>query len=299
MARYPQKADTSNSRKLQYSDIYIIAHHDCKSEIEAISKEIHFIDENKDFPDLNYDVIYNLMQKFHLNPKSTGWFFQQFLKLSFCEICPKGIYMTFDVDSLLIRDLVIDRVFFNVLRGKVSRHNAYIATNQAILGMSNFYRMEFVSEFMIFQTEIVKELIALMAQNHQSYFENILAVMGRDPKTFSFSEFETYANYCLINKKGGYFLKSMDINKYGKRFFDSIPALDSNEISDFAKYCYILEFNHWCKISKYSKIMQNKFLRKVFGVKNLVRVYYKTGMCDRDRQRELKQARLKPSGERS
>ncbi|WP_343286592.1 DUF6492 family protein [Helicobacter sp. 12S02634-8] len=226
--------------------------------------------------------MFNLLDKFHINTQYTGWFFQQFLKMSFYQIAPSDIYMSFDADCFLIRDLVIDNIFFNVLDGNLPSNHPYIATNKILLELPNFHHMQFMSEFMIFQSPILKELIARMEQNKHNFFENILRIIGQDPLGLSFSEFECYANYCLAHQKGGYHLRQLPVLRIGGRFFESIDQVDNQVLKDFAKHYYMLQFNHWDKLSPYAKWIQNKTLRKILGVKNLLRIYHKTGQYKRD-----------------
>lgn len=264
-----------NTKAISRSDIIAIASKEIKEDI--LNLGIGFLDEDSLLTNLSFTKIKSLL----LDSTHTGWFFQQFLKMAYSFVCKEEFYLSWDCDSLLIKEMVIDKPFLNALPAKIPINHPYYNTIRELLDVSLDNTKQFMCEFMLFNKPIIQNLCeALNKQNKEEFYLPILDLVNKDNKTFSFSEFETYGNYAL--KYHMYELRFYPIYRCGGRFYHEIPSLEDELLKEFAKTYYLLQFNHWDNIKPYAKILRNRFLRKLVGFKNLMRIYYYGGFYKRD-----------------
>ncbi|RDU64777.1 DUF6492 family protein [Helicobacter sp. MIT 14-3879] len=275
------KNDTKNIekyREITYSDIVVIANRELKNKVKQINTNIEFINEDSLIENLTYKHIESML----IDSKPTGWFFQQFLKMAYCFISYDDFYLSWDCDSLLIKKLHISNVFLNALPIYIKPNHPYYTTINKLLDIKIDNNHQFMCEFMIFNKNIMRDLCSkLNPKNTKEFYKPIIDLVNIDNKIYSFSEFETYANYA-INNYDIYKLSYYPVYRCGGRFYDKIPPLDEPLVKDFAKTYYVLQFNHWDKKVPFAKILHNKTLRKIIGFKNLMRIYYYSGLYKKD-----------------
>lgn len=246
-----------------------------KESVLRIDSKIEFIDEDLLLDGLN--IAY--LRKFF--DDDAGWFFQQFLKMAYSFICKREFYLSFDADCLLIRDLKIDKVFLNAMPTKIDINHPYFMTIQKLLNIKIDIAHQYMCEFMIFNKNIMQDLCkALNANNPTLFYEPIIRLVSSNKDKYSFSEFETYANFALSYDV--YDIRYIPVYRCGGRFYSEIPSMSDSLLKDFAKVYYLLQFNHWDKPVSFAKILHNRFLRKILGFKNLMRIYYYFGFYKRD-----------------
>ncbi len=156
-----------------------------------------------------------------INPKLIsrvrgGWYYQQFLKMSFSEKCEGDYYMTWDMDTVPLREvLMFDRNLRPVFDLKSEHNPGYFKTIVNLLGIQKNVEGSFVSEHMIFKKEYMKELIRSMEQSSvegENYREKIINAIEDEYISLGFSEFETY----------GVFVTDRHPDSYGYRRFSSL-----------------------------------------------------------------------------
>lgn len=268
-----------NVRKFKTEDMVIIADKNLKNEIMKIDKKLRFLDE-----DTIYDSITtkeeDLLTKEKINNiiSNGNWYFQQFLKISYSYICKKEAYLVWDCDSFLIREMLLDKPFLNVLPSKTSPKN-YIKTYKNITGIDNFEYLSFVGEFMLFITDITQDFIkSFNTKEAHNYWKLILEkAIELDA---SFSEFECYASYAL-RKTNYYDIRSIPVFRIGGRF-QTLESLDKDVLQYISKYFYTFQINHFDKKSIFTPIMNNKFFLKIIGFRNLLRIYHKIGLYKKE-----------------
>lgn len=252
-----------------------------KYSVKKINNNIEFIDEDNLIKNLNFKKVESLL----IDSTSSGWFFQQFLKMAYSFVSDNEFYLSWDCDSLLIRklDINLDNVFLNALPAKIAPNHPYYNTINKLLNIKINNKIQFMCEFMIFNKSIMKNLCdSLNPQNTKEFYIPIINIVNSNNKIYSFSEFETYANYALNYNL--YKLLYYPVYRCGGRFYDKVPSLDDPLVKDFAKTYYVLQFNHWDKKVTFAKVLHNKALRKIIGFKNLMRIYYYLGFYKRDFQ---------------
>lgn len=266
-------------RSLCKDDIYVIARHNLKAYIQNLG--VSFIDEDSLLDNLTFKTIHSTL----LDPRPCGWFFQQFLKMAYSFVCQKEFYLSWDCDSLLIKEFTInlDSVFLNALPARISPNHPYYNTFTTLLNLKFNNNYQFMCEFMIFNKSIMQDLCKTLNQKQPQYFyQPIISLVNKDSKTYSFSEFETYANFVLNHYKDTYQLQFYPVYRCGARFFKEIPSLDNALVRDFGKTYYMLQFNHWDNPVPFARILHNQTLRKIIGFKNLMRIYFYGGFYKRD-----------------
>ncbi len=156
-----------------------------------------------------------------IDPKLTtkvrgGWYYQQFLKMAFSEICDEDYYMTWDMDTVPLREVkMFDRDLRPVFGLKREHNPGYFRTIENLLGIKKNAEGSFVSEHMIFKKDYMKELIRSMEQSSvigENYREKVINAIEEDYISLGFSEFETY----------GTFVTDRYPDSYGYRSFSSL-----------------------------------------------------------------------------
>ena len=183
--------------------IYILTN---QKYISGISKKLRkytqcvVLDENNLLQGLSFIKVRELIKR---NAPQyvdmTGWYFQQFLKLGFAiSKYSKQYYLSWDADTLPLAPIKFfdgDKILFNP---KHENHVAYFDTMTQILGFGKQVEVSFISESMMFSVAIVKEMISMIniSSDKTYWIENIIKSCDLERSPQSFSEFETYGNYC-------------------------------------------------------------------------------------------------------
>ena len=129
------------------------------------NERISFLNENEILPK---DNVAALMKKLcsgtEISEKSIGWYYQQFLKLEYCRICRDTYYMTWDGDTIPLRSFTMFKQsgielkpFFDIKHQNVEQYFPVI--EQILPGYSKAIRHSFISEHMIFDCRICREML--------------------------------------------------------------------------------------------------------------------------------------------
>ena len=172
------------------------------------------IDENELVDGMSYAYIESILKSQGREHTKTGWYFQQFLKMGFANsnFCDLDYYLSWDSDTIPVNKIdffdVNEHPFFTM---KVEHHQPYFDTIRKLLGIDNFNSHSYISEHMMFNKIIMKELLSIIADNNniqgKLWFEKILnSICPETISPFSFSEFETYGTYCM-NKYPDFYLE--------------------------------------------------------------------------------------------
>lgn len=198
-------------------------------ENEEWEEEVIFLDEDKLIP---FEEVNNIMKK-RLGTEDvprgiTGWYYQQFLKMAYATICDDVYYMAWDGDTVPCKkiemiDPITEKPFLDIKR---EYHEEYFITLEKLIpGMKKCIEQSFISEHMLFSSEIMTDLIKTIEQNaeneNQSFYERILSVIDLDKLTDnSFSEFETYGTFVAFTRTDTYRLRRWYSFRHCGDFFD-------------------------------------------------------------------------------
>lgn len=169
------------------------------------NKRCVLIDENELLDGMSIQPLKELFAKLGRTKMGVGWYYQQFLKMAFAlsDYCDFDYYLSWDSDTIPLRKIE----FFNdegkpYFTMKTEHHVPYFVAIERLLGISNNNCRSYIAENMMFNKQIMVELINHIQDNHQlegtTWYEKIVNAL--EPESVSpmgFSEFETYGNYCF------------------------------------------------------------------------------------------------------
>ena len=195
---------------------------------DALGEKVEFIDENDLIPFSDVDSIMREVLGAAEVPRGmSGWYYQQFLKMSYAYRCMDEYYMTWDGDTIPCRAFSMfseNGVPYFDLKQEYCEN--YFLTLEGLLpGMRKCIPKSFISEHMLFNKQYMRELIASIEGNAalsgNKFYERILRLIGRDRMKYpSFSEFETYGTYVCLRHLGSYTMRSWHSFRYCGNFFD-------------------------------------------------------------------------------
>lgn len=178
----------------------------------------------------------------------TGWYYQQFIKWAYSQFSSNKYYLVWDGDTVPCKEFSMFSdegiPFFDT---KHEYHKPYFDTmGKLIPGLSKCLNKSFISEHMIMDCELVKELIGKIETNSEVpgslFWEKILRSLSASELMDSgFSEFETFGTYVLTNHKDAYKLRSWNSMRYGAMFFDK-DVISDRDYNWLSKDFYAISF---------------------------------------------------------
>ncbi|MBQ9334678.1 MAG: HAD-IIIC family phosphatase [Lachnospiraceae bacterium] len=201
------------------------------------ASRLHFINEDDilSFAKVHETVAHimaPLLQGRELPRGITGWYYQQFLKLSYAYKCEDEYYLIWDGDTFPCHDISmfsapmdgLDPVpYFDLKR---EEHPQYFETMAKLIpGMEKVIGPSFVSEHMLFKKAIVLDLLKRIESNESIagtvFWEKVLNAVGCDRmQESSFSEYETYGTYVALTTPTAYKLREWHSFRLGGEFYD-------------------------------------------------------------------------------
>ena len=183
--------------------------------------KVEFVNENDLIPFDNVKQAYNdrleeLEIRFgRLEKKSrAGWYYQQFLKMEYCNHCNEEYYLCWDADTIPLHYVeMFDPQGIPYLDIKPEYVPSYFATLNNLLGFGKAIEQSFISEHMLFKKSLMHQMIEEImsaALPGNSFYEKIFLAIDQPFK--GFSEFETYGTW-IANKH---------TDEYRLRFWKSI-----------------------------------------------------------------------------
>lgn len=163
---------------------------------------VEVLDENGLLENLSFDCVKNNLVNHGLPAKRTGWFLQQFIKLGFAlsEYCDTDYYLSWDADTLPLRNIEFFTSDGKPIFTKKKEHNqAYFDTLSKILELGKYAYFSYIAEHMMFNKNVMKEMLGDIEESPiygDSWYEKIINATD-STNVNSFSEFETYGNFCL------------------------------------------------------------------------------------------------------
>lgn len=167
------------------------------------------IDENYVVENLSFKNVKVLLAQHGSPVFRTGWFLQQFLKLGFAtsKYCDTQYYLSWDADTLPLRNIsFFDDNGHPYATMKKEHNEAYFVAMKRLLNLNKYANFSYIAEHMMFHKGVMKKMLAEIMESNipgNSWVEKIInATESKDVN--SFSEFETYGNYCLNRYKDMY-----------------------------------------------------------------------------------------------
>ena len=211
-----------------------------KEEIANEGRGMSFINENDI---LQFDEVHKCMtQKMEYLLKGTelpkgitGWYYQQFLKMQYSQLCKDKYYMSWDGDTIPCKEVSMFKEDGTpYLDTKHEYNELYFTTmGRLIPGLKKFIEASFISEHMIFECNIMKNLISKIESNENipgdRFFEKIInSIPLESIQGNGFSEFETYGSFVCLTTPYSYRLREWHSFRLAGEFFDPETISDSD-----------------------------------------------------------------------
>ena len=172
-----------------------------------------------------------------------GWYFQQFLKMGFAQYLPNHeYYLIWDSDTLLTRAVSFFDGNTILLTQGNEFHKEYFDTVKTLFDKLTLQSASHISQHLMVRTEDMSKLIQYLDTTDSKWWVNILSSLnGKTP--FQFSEYETYANFCLFTKPKSYRSIKRMWFRYGKSYLGrDLPQADTSTLSELYDF---VAFEDW------------------------------------------------------
>ncbi len=209
-----------------------------------------------------------------------GWYYQQFLKMQYAMLCEDEYYMTWDGDTVPCRDIFMfdektGAPFFD-MKGEYFKE--YFDTMGKLLpGLGKASERSFISEHMLFDCRIMREMISDIEKNEnipgESFWEKIVnAIEPAELQENRFSEFETYGNYTTLRHPGKYMPRSWRSFRRCGMFF-APGDVREEDYRWFGKDFHALSFEKMDKVDRLTEnIFQNPKYRARLSARRMVEI---------------------------
>ena len=182
------------------------------------------------------EALKEILQGRELPRGVTGWYYQQFLKMQYAYICRRPYYLVWDGDTIPCRAFSMFQRNNGVpyLDLKQEYHEEYFRVMSKLLpGMGKSIQKSFISEHMLINCEIMKELIKEIESNDaiqgKVFWEKIIYAIDVDKlQSNSFSEFETYGTYVTCKHSSAYCFRDWHSFRYGGYYFEPNTISDAD-----------------------------------------------------------------------
>ena len=198
-----------------------------------LGDKVGFINENDIIP---FDDVHNCFLSYmseYLAGREwtrgcTGWYYQQFLKMKYSEICKDKYYMTWDGDTIPCKPFSMFKENTDIpyMDVKEEYHEEYFNTMGVLFpGFKKCISSSFISEHMLFNCEIMRNLINRIMANTsltgETFYERIIKSIPVDKvASNSFSEFETYGTFVCYTNPTAYKIREWHSFRLGGEFFN-------------------------------------------------------------------------------
>lgn len=185
-----------------------------------------------------------------------GWYYQQFLKMMFCRKCTDQYYMSWDMDTVPLRDIELFDDNGKPVFGLKKEYNpGYFNTIEKLLGLKKNIDGSFISEHMVFNTRYMDELILLISEKTEkkdSFWKKIIESIDDEYISLGFSEFETYGTFITDKypdsysnrefksfRRGSWFVSESELNNEDMRWlaqdYDAITFENTEQNPDMVQ----------------------------------------------------------------
>jgi len=182
----------------------------------ALGRDVNLLDEDRLIPEMTLAELKTLPLPFF--PRGAGWYYQQFLKYAFAfQNIEDDHYLIWDADTIALRPMRFFDDQGRMLFTKATEHHSpYFQTYKKLLGEEAHSEFSFISQHLIVQKSVLREMLARIEEMHPQHKNWAWAIMGNldGVGTNLFSEYETLGHYVK--------------NKYPDRaVFQNLPWLRS------------------------------------------------------------------------
>ncbi len=259
---------------IQCKEIYLVGKQELLGQCEDYA--CRFVNEDRLCDGLSYHTLRALITgRDSYAGWRTGWYLQQFLKMSYAFLCRDEYYLVWDADTVPLTPIdMFDAEGIPYFDVKKEYNKPYFTTlNKLFRGeIKKTSPYSYISEHMVIKTEYMRNLINEIEENPllegTNYFEKVInSIRKADLMHSGFSEFETYGNYVASRYPGKYRIRELDALRCGDKYLHYPPA--ESEIVWAANSYHIVTMEN--RRSVYPEIDENldEYMQK-YSLKELV-----------------------------
>lgn len=257
-----------------------------KTDAEKFSShKIYFLNENELIP---FDRFMITIQKrieaegFSMQSNSRpGWYYQQFLKMAYHEICNCDYYMSWDADTIPLHPIHMfnddHKPFFDI---KLEYNPGYFKTIKNLFGFEKVIPESFISEHMLFRKDYMAELIAeinAMQFEGDTFYEKIFYSIDLDNLKYGFAEFETYGTWVSMRHNETYELRTWSSMRKGGNFF-RYDELTEEDITWLSRSFDAITFESYNEYdSELAPLFQSREWREKLSAKQIYQAILESG----------------------
>lgn len=219
-------------------------------------EDVYFIKENDLVDFTRIKTVYDKLRQNanQPNPSSVNWYYQQFLKMAYSKISESEYYLCWDSDTVPVRKInMINDDGQPYLDVKTEYQPGYFITIERLFGIGKLIEKSFVSEHMLFNTNLMMEMINEIEESDiegNDFCEKILNAVGFENLVCGFSEYETYGSWVAINYPTKYRLRNWNSLR-NFNFFIGINDIREDDIAYLARDYDAVTFEKYQKTEPY------------------------------------------------
>lgn len=217
----------------------------------------------------------------------SGWYFQQFLKMAYSEICDDEYYLIWDADTIPLKELSFisdeGKPFMDFLPQYPKSDESYFTTMKRLMPSLPLIKKDkksYITEHMLINVSCMKALIKDISSagivQDGIFWQNILRAIPENAINLSgFSEFETYATYVMEYHSDAYQLRQWKNLRCGKVFVGNNPTKKEFEwINKYFDVLSIEDFNSYLPLSKLALLLNIDFEKFYKAILPFFNVYW-------------------------
>jgi len=143
-----------------------------------------------------------------------NWVYQMLLKI-FQNVTTNDNFLVIESDCIILKDLKFfneDKTIFYL--GIDNNHQQYYNFNQRLLGIGREYNHSFISEFMMYDKKVIKELLS---KTNCNTVEDFLELIYQYVDSESYpSDYDLYGNFYYTNYPNKFETKVLNFDMSGK-----------------------------------------------------------------------------------
>jgi Family of unknown function (DUF6492) len=161
-------------------------------------------------------------------PQGAGWYFQQFLKLSFAFTeTENDYYLVWDADTIPLRPLQFFDDQGRMLFTKSTEHHLpYFETYKNLFGQDPHYEFSFISQHAIVRKSLLREMVQAIEKNipgNEIWPWKIMRHLGGNQPN-RFSEYETWGYYVKNFHPEAAVYRELPWSREGNRLLPARPS---------------------------------------------------------------------------
>lgn len=226
------------------------------------------LDEDVVIEGLSYADLDDYFVRRDVSRKRVGWYYQQFLKMSF-SLYPNvnQYYLIWDADTICTNTINFfskEKVLVNTSR----EHNPlYFKTINDFFGLGKELEESFITEHFMIEKMLMQELLAYMVKKG-GYLAMLDGISTEDLQYSAFSEFETYGNYLMTNYPSKVECRQLKSTRKGSVYFGMKPSINDLGYMSAKAYDYV-SFELWKRTKKRKRVLW-WFYVKMFALKKVL-----------------------------